>query len=70
VREVIAAVEGVTNLKVPHRIAPRRPGDAPVLVASSQRAQAAGWRPVHADLDQIVRTAFTWRLAHPDGYGT
>jgi UDP-glucose 4-epimerase len=69
VREVIAAVERVTNLRVPHRIAPRRPGDAPVLVASSQRAQAAGWRPVHADLDQIVRTAFTWRLAHPDGYG-
>jgi UDP-glucose 4-epimerase len=69
VRQVIASVERVTGRKVPYRIAPRRAGDAPVLVASSQRAQAAGWRPVHADLDRIVRTAFTWRLAHPDGYG-
>ncbi|HET6608762.1 MAG TPA: UDP-glucose 4-epimerase GalE [Rhodopila sp.] len=69
VRAVIASVERVTGRKVPHRIAPRRAGDAAVLVASSQRAQAAGWQPLHADLDQIVRTAFTWRMAHPDGYG-
>jgi UDP-glucose 4-epimerase len=44
-------------------------GDAAVLVASSQRAQAAGWQPLLGDLDAIVRTAFDWRLAHPDGYG-
>ncbi|HVY14814.1 MAG TPA: UDP-glucose 4-epimerase GalE [Rhodopila sp.] len=69
VREVIASVERVSGLKVPYRMAPRRPGDAAVLVASSQRAQAAGWRPVHADLDEIVRTAFAWRQSHPDGYG-
>ncbi len=69
VREVIAAVERVTGRPVPHRIAPRRAGDAPVLVASSDRAQVAGWRPAHADLEAIVRSAYVWRLAHPDGYG-
>jgi len=69
VLEVIASVERVSGLKVPVRIAPRRGGDAAVLVASSQKAQAAGWRPRHADLDEIVRTAFAWRAAHPDGYG-
>jgi UDP-glucose 4-epimerase len=70
VRQVIAAVERVSGLSVPYRFAPRRPGDAAVLVASSERARLAGWRPVHGDLDDIVRTAFAWRQAHPDGYGT
>jgi UDP-glucose 4-epimerase len=69
VRQVIASVERVSGLKVPYRIAPRRAGDAAVLVASSARAQAAGWKPVHDALDDIVSTAFAWRKAHPDGYG-
>jgi len=69
VLEVIAAVERVSGLTVPYRIAPRRPGDAAVLVASSRKAQAAGWQPARASLDEIVRTAFAWRAAHPDGYG-
>jgi UDP-glucose 4-epimerase len=70
VRQVIAAVERVSGLTVPYRLAARRPGDAAVLVASSERAKLAGWRPVHDDLDDIVRTAFAWRQAHPDGYGS
>jgi UDP-glucose 4-epimerase len=69
VNQVIASVERVSELKVPYRVMGRRPGDAAVLVASSQRAQQAGWRPVHGDLDDIVRTAFAWRQSHPDGYG-
>jgi UDP-glucose 4-epimerase len=69
VRQVIAAAERVSGLKVPHRIVGRRPGDATVLVASSARAQQAGWRPEHGDLDAIVATAFAWRKSHPDGYG-
>lgn len=69
VRQVIASVERVSGLTVPHRVVARRAGDAAVLVASSQRAQQAGWRPMHGDLDDIVRSAFAWREAHPDGYG-
>jgi UDP-glucose 4-epimerase len=69
VRQVIASVERMSGLKVPFRVVGRRTGDASVLVASSQRAQQAGWRPVHGDLDDIVRTAFVWRQSHPDGYG-
>src|ERR1700712_3488215 len=69
VRQVIASVELVSGLKVPHRIVGGRGGDASVLVASSIRAQQAGWRPVHCGLDDIVRTAFDWRRSHPDGYG-
>lgn len=69
VRQVIAAVERVSGLTVPHRFVARRAGDAGVLVASSARAQQAGWRPAHGDLDDIVATAFAWRQAHPNGYG-
>jgi UDP-glucose 4-epimerase len=69
VTQVIAAVERVSGLTVPYRVVGRRAGDAAVLVASSQRAQLAGWRPVLGDLDDIVRTAFDWRKSHPHGYG-
>lgn len=70
VMEVIRSVEHVSGRKVPHRIVERRPGDPPVLVAASDRARGAGWHPRFGALDEIVRTAFTWREAHPGGYGT
>jgi UDP-glucose 4-epimerase len=69
VRQVIASVERVSGLKVPYRMVSRRAGDAAVLVASSDRAQQAGWRPRYGDLDAIVASAFAWRKSHPDGYG-
>jgi UDP-glucose 4-epimerase len=69
VLEVIRSVERISGREVPYRIAARRPGDPAVLVAASDRARAAGWRPRHEALDDIVRTAFAWREAHPGGYG-
>lgn len=69
VLEVIQAVERISGRMVPYRVAGRRAGDAAVLVASSARAQAAGWKPRFAALHDIVRTAFAWRETHPDGYG-
>jgi UDP-glucose 4-epimerase len=69
VLQVIEAVQRVSGRQVPYRFCPRRPGDAAVLVASSERAhRELGWRPRFADLDEIVRTALFWREAHPDGY--
>ena len=70
VLQVIETVQRVSGREVPYRICPRRPGDAAVLVASSERAKRElGWRPRFADLDEIVRTALVWREAHPNGYG-
>jgi UDP-glucose 4-epimerase len=69
VLEVIRAVERVCGRRVPYSIAARRPGDPATLVAASDRARAAGWLPRLESLDEIVRTAFVWREAHPDGYG-
>ena len=61
VREIVDAVERVTGLDVPCRIAPRRPGDPAVLVADSSRAERLlGFSAAHSDVETIVRTAYAW----------
>lgn len=62
VREVIAAVRQVTGREVPEVVAPRRPGDPAVLVASADTArERLGWTPARPDLTTIVADA--WRFA-------
>jgi UDP-glucose 4-epimerase len=69
VLEVIEAVQRVSGKKVPFSFADRRAGDPAVLVASSARVmRETGWAPRYAALDEIVRTAVLWRIAHPKGY--
>ena len=69
VMEVIRAVERVSGRRVPFRIAARREGDPAVLVADPTRIMRdTGWSPRHSALEDIVRTAFAWRAAHPAGY--
>jgi UDP-glucose 4-epimerase len=69
VREVIAAAERVTGRRVPHTVGPRRAGDPPVLVASSQRIrEELGWTPRYPKLETIIAHAWAWRQANPDGY--
>jgi UDP-glucose 4-epimerase len=59
VLEALRAVEEISGRKVPYKIAPRRDGDSPSLVANSQKLQyALGWQPVRSDLHQIVRDAW------------
>jgi UDP-glucose-4-epimerase GalE len=60
VNEVIGMVEEVTGSKVPRRVAPRRAGDPPALVADPVRAQAAlQWKATRS-LRDIVQTAWQW----------
>ncbi len=69
VREVIRVVEEVSGRKVPVKESPRRPGDPPVLVAASEKAQRElGWKPRYADLRPIIETAWNWHRTHPKGY--
>ncbi len=71
VRQVIERTRGVTGLEVPHTVGARRAGDPPALLASSIRAaRVLGWKPQHSSLDEIIRSAWEWRVAHPDGYGS
>ena len=70
VKEVIETCRQVTGAKIPAEISPRRPGDPPRLVASSEKAIAElGWKPKFPYLKEIVGHAWQWHKQHPDGYG-
>jgi UDP-glucose 4-epimerase len=59
VMEVLRAVEEVTGRAVPYEIGSRRAGDAPTLVANSDKLKRAlGWKPRFPDLSDIVTTAW------------
>jgi len=69
VLEVIETVRKVSGKDVPVEKAPRREGDPPRLVGDAGRArEVLGWEPKRAALEDIVRSAWTWRRAHPQGY--
>ena len=60
VKEVIATIECITGRRVPSRMAPRRPGDPPQLVADPSKAQKLlNWKATRT-LDEIVATAWKW----------
>jgi len=70
VREVIEAARKITGHPIPTVETARRPGDPPVLVASSEKiGKELGWKPKYATLESIVETAWEWHRAHPNGYG-
>jgi UDP-glucose 4-epimerase len=70
VRDVLDAAAAVVGRPIPHAIGARREGDPPVLVASNDRARAVlGWSPGRSSLAEMVGSAWTWRRAHPEGYG-
>ncbi|KAF0106867.1 MAG: UDP-glucose 4-epimerase [Anaerolineaceae bacterium] len=69
VREVIETARRVTGHPVPAVESARRPGDAPRLVASSEKIRRElGWQPEHPALADIIASAWDWHRTHPDGY--
>jgi UDP-glucose 4-epimerase len=61
VMEVLRAVEQISGRNVPYKIAPRREGDSPSLVANSQKLKSQlNWTPHRSDLNQIVRDAWAF----------
>jgi UDP-glucose 4-epimerase len=68
VREVLKASEVVIGRPLESRIAPRRAGDPPVLVADPSRLLVLGWKPQFDDLQLIIRSAIDWeRRLHDSG---
>lgn len=63
VREVLATAERVIGRPIPVVMGPRRPGDPPTLVAAIERAaEVLGWRPHRSTLEDMVRSAWAWRV--------
>ena len=67
-REVIEAARAVTGREIPVREQARRPGDPPRLVAANAKVRdGLGWLPERS-LEDMVRDAWEWHQAHPQGY--
>lgn len=61
VREVIEAVKKVTGKEFTVVEDLRRPGDPPVLVATSEKIKnELGWTPKYTDIEAIVASAWKW----------
>ena len=70
VREVIDTARRVTGHPIPAKEVERRPGDPPALVASSEKIRKdLKWNPKYPDLESLVKSAWEWHKAHPQGYG-
>jgi len=69
VLEVIEAARGVTGRSIEAVESPRRPGDPPVLVASSEKIRVElGWEPEKPELETMISDAWSWMRNHPHGY--
>jgi UDP-glucose 4-epimerase len=68
-RQIVAAAEAVVGHAIPVKMGPRRAGDPPTLVAGAERAATIlGWQPSHGTIEEMIGSAWRWRLAHPGGY--
>jgi UDP-glucose 4-epimerase len=69
VREVVEAARRVTSKEIEAVESPRRPGDPPALVASSDNIRAdLGWKPQKPELEAMISDAWAWMQDYPDGY--
>ena len=61
VREIVAAVERASGVKLAVREAPQRDGDCAIVVADSTKLQTRlSWMARYADIDTIVGDAWAW----------
>lgn len=69
VREIVQAASKVTGRTIPVMEMRRRPGDPPILIASSGKiGKKLGWHPRYVNLHEIIDTAWRWHRTHPRGF--
>lgn len=70
VKEMIDAAKEVVNDDIKVVYGERRAGDPAQLIASSDKAKKIlGWTPVHTDVKSIIKDAWIFHKAHPNGFG-
>lgn len=68
VLEIIEKFRAVSGKDIPHRIAPRRPGDIATCYADAQRAhRELNWQCQYG-LDDMIEHAWRWQSQNPTGY--
>ncbi len=69
VLEVIAAAAKAAGKNIPHKIMPRRPGDAPAIWADASLAKKKlGWEASRG-LDAMCADSWRWQKNNPEGFG-
>ena len=69
VRDVIDSCRKITGRNIGIVEKPRRPGDPPRLIASSEKIKRElGWQPQFQSLDAIIESAWKWHQKFPRGY--
>lgn len=69
VLEVVECARQITGRNIHLCMEPPRSGDPARLIADPSKAKALlGWEPALSDLQSIIRSAWEWRLRHPNGY--
>ncbi len=69
VKEVIETARKATGREIKAVMDERRAGDPAQLIASSEKAKTIlGWKPEHADLTEIISSAWKWHSTHPNGF--
>ena len=68
VKEIVEMCRKVTGHPIPIKWSSRRPGDPPSLYASGTKARTVmGWNPTHSDIESIIKDAWSFHVAHPNG---
>ncbi|HWZ45563.1 MAG TPA: UDP-glucose 4-epimerase GalE [Candidatus Saccharimonadales bacterium] len=71
VRQICHAAEEVTGRSISIRVGQRRLGDPPVLCADPRRImQELNWKPEHSSLQEIIGSAWQWKLKYPEVYAS
>ncbi|KAK9145487.1 hypothetical protein Sjap_005390 [Stephania japonica] len=70
VLEMVAAFEKTSGKKIPLVMAGRRPGDAEIVYASTEKAESElNWRAKYG-IDEMCRDQWNWASKNPWGYGS
>ncbi|KAI3990597.1 hypothetical protein MKX01_022897 [Papaver californicum] len=69
VLEMVSAFEKASGKKIPLVIAPRRPGDAEIVYASTDKAKGELRWEAKYGVDQMCRDQWNWASKNPWGYG-
>lgn len=69
VLDIVKAFERATGIRIPYKIAPRRPGDIDACYADASLAlEKLGWK-AELSIDDMCRSAWNWQKNNPNGYG-
>ena len=69
VLDLVGAFEKANGVKVPYRIAPRRPGDIATCYSDPSKAETVlGWK-AQRGVEDMCRDSWRWQSSNPQGYG-